>query len=101
MLLRGVATPAATMFVTPGIQTCSSQTYFWLTIVTHCMEGSSGKLQLYAVRPSALPNGGTPTDALSLGGVKILPLVGHHGALDTGMSNATGKHRRLGLPGPQ
>lgn len=35
--------------------------------VTHCVEGSYRSLQLYAVRPSALPNAGTPAGALSLG----------------------------------
>lgn len=60
-----------------------------------------GNLQLDAVRPSAFPNAGTPTDALSLGGAKILPLVDHHGTRCTRRSTAAEKLRRPGTSGPQ
>lgn len=40
-------------------------------------------MQFFAIRPSVLPNVGTPTDACPLGRVKALPLVDHHGARRT------------------
>ena len=57
-------------------------------------------MQFFAIRPSALPNAGTPTGAFPLGNVKILPLVNHHGTRYTPKCTVTDKLMPIDDPGP-